>query len=771
MEMRIRLAGALWVVICGAGSASCAPAEDWDERIKAVQRLDASAQWVEQAREAEKASHEAYAAKAYKKAVVFDYAACRGYAMHMRYAEALRAAARGQQRSREHGLPLVAALNGYCIAWVNHSLGSFQQAVEAGKVALGYSAQDPKGRTMETRTLMAGAMGRLGQRQEALNQYVLALEEAERIGSPSDIASIRESLGYFWLRAGQLEEAETHLVEAFRIRRLQARQFLTFSYNSMARLRAAQHRDAEGVNLYTQALHSVAHGIRTYILYFQRARCQAALGNLNAAVADIRTALQMMRQLRVNLPFADELRVSAEAQDNVDIYAFAVPLLAQAAEQSKDRRLLVEAFEISQEARADSLRLRLELNDGWLARLPVEYWQKLDQLRRAQVRALATGKEPDQVSRLRQELAELESNTGLDVVLQSPVGGGVPRRMPKGSILVSFHLAEPRSIRWTLDDTGLRLQWIASKRRLKEAMTGFRAAVAKDEIQHRSLGSDLFTMLFDGVPLDGSLLTIVPDDSLFQLPFAALVTPDGRYLLERTAIRLTPTATISSAQKSILNPAWIGFGDPIANAADDRMGGAGKTAAASLQLPRLVGSAEEVRKCARVWRGPADMRFGDQLDFVDVQQRLRTGPEVAHFATHIHQPPDAGMSPVISLGFQRSGEFQVLTDFDVATMRPAPQLVTLSACGSGQGPIAPGAGLLGLTRAWLLAGTKAVLATQWAVLDDDGSLFVDYYQNLQRDKGSSLSANSAQAIAKAQVHMISRAPVSRWSTYFVIGVI
>ena len=81
----------------------------------------------------------------------------------------------------------------------------------------------------------------------------------------------------------------------------------------------------------------------------------------------------------------------------------------------------------------------------------------------------------------------------------------------------------------------------------------------------------------------------------------------------------------------------------------------------------------------------------------------------------------------------------------------------------------PGAGLLGLTRAWLTAGARGVVASNWATPDETGALFSALYRNLSGQRTSS----PASALRAAQVEMIRsggwQSKPSYWGAYFVVG--
>jgi CHAT domain-containing protein len=186
-------------------------------------------------------------------------------------------------------------------------------------------------------------------------------------------------------------------------------------------------------------------------------------------------------------------------------------------------------------------------------------------------------------------------------------------------------------------------------------------------------------------------------------------------------------------------------------------------------LPRLVGSGAELEACARSWSGERVLLKGAYASREGLAEQLRRNPAVVHLATHVLESSERPSYGLIALSLTPRRESELLPPYEIAGWRTNAGLVVLSGCHSAEGAQLPGTGLLGLTRAWLMAGAHSVIGSNWDTPDESGALFGALYRNLSGERRGSPAA----ALRAAQLEMIRsggwRAKPSYWGAYFVVG--
>ena len=135
-----------------------------------------------------------------------------------------------------------------------------------------------------------------------------------------------------------------------------------------------------------------------------------------------------------------------------------------------------------------------------------------------------------------------------------------------------------------------------------------------------------------------------------------------------------------------------------------------------LRLDALPGAEEEVRQIAGLI--PAErltIKVGAEADRASVEGLLeRHG--ILHFATHGWADARDPLGSFVVLAEAGDGDGPLLTARRVMDKTVAADLVTLSACQTGLGQVS-GEGVIGLSRAFIVAGARATLVSLWNVSD------------------------------------------------------
>lgn len=399
----------------------------------------------------------------------------------------------------------------------------------------------------------------------------------------------------------------------------------------------------------------------------------------------------------------------------------------------------------------------------------------------------------------------------------------VQQLLDDDTLLLEYALGKERSFLWAVSRTGLksyelppRAEIEALARRAYELFTRSSERLVKSQAQ--TVAAELGRMVLGPVAqqLAGKRLLIVSDGALQYIPFAALPAPviGGRSLVvgEKTnqppttshqpplivnhEIVSLPSASVlpllreeSAARKASKSLAVIA--DPVFQAGDQRLQAVARkegtaanllasntrsagnlltrsaTETGTLDFARLPYTRQEAEAIYALT--PAQSSF-KALDF-QASRNVALGAGLAHyrvlhFATHgllnSQHPELSGL--VLSL-VDEKGQPQdgFLRLHDIYNLNLNAELVVLSACRTALGKEINGEGLLGLTRGFMYAGAKSVIASVWDVKDEaTAELMKRFYQNLLQKK-----QRPAAALRAAQISVWQEA---RWAApYFWAG--
>ena len=136
------------------------------------------------------------------------------------------------------------------------------------------------------------------------------------------------------------------------------------------------------------------------------------------------------------------------------------------------------------------------------------------------------------------------------------------------------------------------------------------------------------------------------------------------------------------------------------------------------------------------------------------QRAARQGGDLRRLAGVAGRHPGL-LSGLVFAGVNRSDrrpEETILTALEAAELELGQvELVVLSACDTGRGQVAGGEGVLGLQRAFQLAGARSVVASLWRVPDEEThQLMREFYRRVWSDK----PVPRVEALRQAQLWML-----------------
>ncbi len=300
--------------------------------------------------------------------------------------------------------------------------------------------------------------------------------------------------------------------------------------------------------------------------------------------------------------------------------------------------------------------------------------------------------------------------------------------------------------------------------------------------------------------LDGvKVVLISPDEALARLPFAALPgSKPGSYLLEEVALAvvpvpqalpslLAPVPKDSGPEPSLLVVGDVNFDSPeVAGAGVDDRGAPRGPLSAWQRLANTRAEVSDVKDSfSRLFKGGAVTDLREEEARKKAVREALQKHRYAHLATHgffapaelksaladersgnmaglVGQEGVTGWHPLLLSGLVLAGanrqpkpgeEDGILTALEVSEMDLSRlELAVLSACETGLGKSAGGEGVLGLQRAFQVAGARSVIASLWQVDDKATQELMGTFYKAYWDKKKVVSR--VEALRQAQLSML-----------------
>ncbi|WP_424101985.1 tetratricopeptide repeat protein [Moorena producens] len=635
---------------------------------------------------------------------------------------------------------------------VYDSLGHYQQAIEFHQQSLS------RFRELEDRQGEAASLNNLGNAYFSLGQYRKAIEFHQQSLSLSRELKNRQveadslgNLGNAYDRLGQYRKAiEFHQQHLALAKELEERQGEAYSLNNLGLVYGSLGQYRKAIEFHQQSL-SLSREL-------ENRRVEAdSLGNLGVAYRQLgqyRKAIEFYKQaIKVTESIQGDIKVeefkTSYASQQVDTYerlinllwnqkdfetafnyverARAKAFLDQLANGRVDFRAGADSklLEREQDLKAEINALSQELIT--LRNAPKNQWDN-DRIAETEKNRTALQKDfQDLLVELKVQSPEIASLKTVDVASLPEIQS----LLDADTTLVEYFVTDERTLAFIITRNSFHTVPLnVTRQQLTEELTLFQDFADLDQPHPLEL-KHLHDWLI--VPLQPHLntttITIVPHSILHYLPFAAL-TDGKQYLSDNYALLSLPSASIlrylPDKGKSTTG-SLLALGDPTIPG-----------------LSPLTHAQNEVETIAQLFKTKA--LVGKAATESALRSRAKQSG-IIHLAVHgeynLRNPLFSAIRLLEDTEHDGSLEVHEVYGLDLTNTN----LVVLSACQTKIGELSRGDEVVGLTRAFLYAGTPTIIASLWNVDDAaTGLLMKQFYSHWQ----GGMRMNKAEALQQAQ---------------------
>ncbi len=646
--------------------------------------------------------------------------------------------------------------------------------------------------------------------QEALAWFQKSLQLYEEIKLKAGVARSLNNIGDVYRLQGRYSEALELLQKSLRLREeLTDRSAIILTLNNLGRLYQDQGKYAEMLEVSRRAASLGEEMNDPEELWKARermGRALRALGQPAEARRNFLAAITAIESLRHEVagggqqqqsflesrlsPWLGMISMLVSQQEYADALAFA--------EQSK-ARVLLDALSAGRMSLRQSLspkerqteeeqRLRLvSLNSQYTAEL------RRDKPDLARVAELKT-----KIEKARLEYEALE--TGLYVSHpelkvkrgEAPIikAEELTDLLPDAaSVLLEYVVADDETYLFAVTkaagkpEAEVRVYKLPVKQEeLAKQTEAFRGQLAGRDLGFRARAAKLYELLLK--PAEAELrgktnLVIVPDNTLWDLPFQALLSGAKRFLIEDAAIAYAPSLTAlremmkrrKNRSENSASTTLLALGNPL-------LGRASVDRAALVvrdeKLYPLPEAEQEVKALSRLYgMSRSKVYIGAQAR----EDRFKSEAgqaRILHFATHGMLNNASPMYSYLALAEGGAGEDGLLEAWELMQLDLKADLAVLSACETARGRIGAGEGMIGLSWAMFIAGVPSIVVSQWKV-ESAGTrdLMINFHRALiSGPEAGKAKPTKAQALQQAALKLMKNPETDHpfyWAGFVLVG--
>ena len=389
------------------------------------------------------------------------------------------------------------------------------------------------------------------------------------------------------------------------------------------------------------------------------------------------------------------------------------------------------------------------------------------------------------IAKLRKEYPDYASIRYPEPVM----AGNIPLR--DNEVLLAYKVNPGKTYLWIIEKgkKPSAIEIAVSREELIRKVGEFRSGLenpgrldAYDPERGRTLGKLLLGEALSRIDSDKNII-ITPDGLLNMIPFEALTAGGTKsaiqYLGEKYKISYYPSASVMATMRQYkespkLSRPLFALGDPVYGDSDVRysrrksdnivLASADQTPGLNLRsalvrsgfsLPRLPETRDEVLKIGALFGYKANdpnIKLDMDASKSEILKSDLGNYRFIHFATHGLLSGDIPyiLEPalVLSQPGNRNPEDGFLKMSEILELKLNADAVVLSACKTALGKEIAGEGIVGLSRAFMLAGSKSVIVSLWSVESNSTAVLMkSFYSHLKPGR----SKEEALRLAKQEL--------------------
>jgi CHAT domain-containing protein len=396
------------------------------------------------------------------------------------------------------------------------------------------------------------------------------------------------------------------------------------------------------------------------------------------------------------------------------------------------------------------------------------------------------------------QLVEYERRLGLAWTKDDAPGRGLPVQpaslskvqevLKPDEVLLEYVLDDPISFCLVVSQKGAYVRVLPAGRKEIENLSQQFVGEIRTKGTGAELSKRLYAMLVKPLPeaATATRFIIAPDAILNLLPFEALHDTQGEYLLKSRVISYVPSGTIlnmlrRSEKRQLAPRPLLAVGD----VEYENQGGSGRRIPppasvrgriergiadlSGIGLHDLPETRAEVEEIGKIVGSDAVILLGKDATETGFKKQPLDQFRILHLAVHGFADTQYPERSALVLGTDpQSGDDGLLQVREIIRLRLKAELTTLSACDSGVGKLQGQEGISNLVEAFLVAGSKSVVASLWSADDTFASALMEqFYRHLARGEDTS------SALRNAKLDLLARygdqASPFDWAAFIAVG--